>query len=116
MVCRGEVKLIVPAWLADGWVGADMWLLFFPLPSGADGVRGWRREVRNQLWARRGGKQAQVRPPLGISVVIDWSCLMHWDQLSGHRCGNPTPQTLRAVFILRARSDAVLAFDCRKAH
>lgn len=79
-------------WLA-GWLGvwgADMWLLCFP--SALRCRRGPRQETAGQEPAVGTGhcSVSTIAP----FVVIDWTCLMCWDQLSGHICACPTPQTL----------------------
>ncbi len=67
-----------------------------------------------------GAGQAAVRHPWWRFLVIDWTCLMHWDQLNGHRCADPTPQTLETdegVYTEGWRWFwCHLCIDCRKAH
>lgn len=87
----------------------------FPLPPLVQtGSEAGDKEVRNQLRVRQ-WEQAQVRPLFGRPpqrfLVIDWTCLMHWDQLSGHRCVSPTPQMKQMkMFTLRAEAgfDAIV--------
>lgn len=67
-----------------------------------------RPPVQTGSWARdtRSGTSCGNRRGSGpvFGAVIDWSCLMQWDRLNGHRCGGPAPQTPGAedVFTLRA--------------
>lgn len=103
MVCCGEVRLIVPDWLA-GWLSVESAWACEVLTCGSCFSaalrcrRGPQRETGGQEPAvgeavRTGAGQTAVRyPPWGF-LVIDWNCLMHWDQLNGHRCADPTPQT-----------------------
>lgn len=96
MVCRGEVKLIVPGWLA----GLGLVCVCRVLTCGSCFSAALR--CRRGLWRETGGQEPAVGeavenrrrsdPPFGIFLVIDWTCLMHCDQLNGHRCANPTPQ------------------------
>lgn len=82
-IIDGLPRLIVPGWAGGGRAGRRH---VAPVSSAAlrlkTGVRGGRREVSSQLW---------VRPPSGISPVIDWTLLMRRDRLNDRRCRELRP-------------------------
>lgn len=87
------------AWL-DGWMGGCLggWLCWHVAPV-FSGVCGRRREGQEPAAGEVVGTdagQADFRHPRWRFSVIDWTCLMHWDQLNGHRCASPAPQTHEA--------------------
>lgn len=122
MVCRGEVRLIVPGWLGC-WACEVLTCgscFFYCRPNIADGVRGEAgglREVRNQL--RREAVGNMARPATLALAGGRWRCLViDWPPPNARgpiersqMCGGPQMK----VFTLRAEADfdAIAAFAGR---